>query len=115
MKNTLTIVAGWIAGVAILIAAGPAAARVDVGINIGIPGIYPAPVYVEPQPVYVQPQPVYVQPQPVYVQPQPVYIERERGREWRERQWRARQWRERHEHRDEYRGYRHGEHRGHTD
>lgn len=115
MKNTLTIAAGWIAGVAILIAAGPAAAHVDVGINIGIPGIYPAPVYVEPQPVYVQPQPVYVQPQPVYVQPQPVYIERERGREWRERQWRARQWRERHEHRDEYRGYRHGEHRGHAD
>jgi hypothetical protein len=38
------------------------AANVDVGINVGIPGVYvPAPVYVQPQAVYVQPQRVYVE------------------------------------------------------
>src|SRR5258706_15998573 len=92
MKKYLGIAAGLLASAALMMAASPAMAHVDVGINIGVPGFYQAPVYVEPRPVYVQPQPVYVQPEPVYVQenrvyvePPPVYIERENS--WRERQW----------------------------
>lgn len=109
MKKYLTIAAGLIAGAASMMVASPAmAGHVDVGINIGVPGFFAPPIYVEPQPVYVQPQ-------PVYVQSRPVYVERERG------EWRARQWRERHEHREhhehdnEYRGHDHGEHHGHDD
>ena len=69
-------ITGLIAGTVLLLSSGAALARVDVGINIDVPGPYvrPAPIYVEPQPVYVQPQPVYV-PRPVYVQPQPVYVQ----------------------------------------
>ncbi len=48
------------------------AAHVGVGINIGVPGFYPAPVYVQPAPVYMPP-PVYYAPAPVYVRPDPVY------------------------------------------
>src|SRR5690349_5414491 len=68
---------GSLAGLVLLVSANAAHARVDVGINIDIPGPYvrPAPVYVEPAPVYVQPRPVYVQPAPVYVQPRPVYVQ----------------------------------------
>lgn len=79
MKKYLGIAAGIMAGVAMTLVANPAAARTNVDISIGIPGVIyaqPAPVYVQPQPVYVQPRVVYMQPQPVYVQPQPVYIER---------------------------------------
>src|SRR5882757_6184413 len=75
MKKYLDIAAGLLAGAALIMAASPAMAHVDVGINIGVPGFYQAPVYVEPQPVYVQPRPVYVQPRPVYVQPRPVYVQ----------------------------------------
>ena len=92
MKKYLTIAAGLMASAALMMAAGPAMAttHLDVGINIGIPGIIPAPVY-------VQPQPVYVQPQLAYVQPQPVYIERGRGQDRHDRHW----------------GHDRGEHRGH--
>lgn len=77
MNKSLTVSAGIFATAALLFAAAPAMARVDVGVNIGVP-IYgaPAPVYVQPQPVYVQPPPVYVQPRPVYVHPRPYYGDR---------------------------------------
>jgi hypothetical protein len=93
MKNHLTIAAGLLAGVTLMTAATPALARVDVDLNIGIPGpvyVQPAPVYAPPPPVYVQPRTVYVQPQPVYVQPQPVYVQPQPvygERHWREREW----------------------------
>lgn len=76
MNKTIGIV-GSLAGLVLLVSANVAHARVDVGINIDIPGPYvrPAPVYVQPAPVYVQPQPVYVHPRPVYVQPRPVYVQ----------------------------------------
>ena len=98
MKNYHAIAAGLLLGATLMLGAAPAMARVDVDLNIGIPGVYvqpapvyvqPRPVYVEPAPVYVQPQPVYVQPRPVYVQPRPVYIEQD---------WRERRWHERHRH-----------------
>jgi len=72
MKKILAISASLCAGAVMFFSAAPAMARVDVDLNVGIPG----PVYVAPQPVYVQPRPVYVQPRPVYVQPRPVYYER---------------------------------------
>ncbi len=83
-----------------MMVASPAMAHVDVGVNIGIPGVFAAPVY-------VQPQAIYVQPQPVYVESRPVYVEGERG--WHERHRHERHYRE--DHRDHYRG----EHRGHDD
>ena len=62
MKKYLTVSAGIFAGAALMFAAAPAMARVDVGVNLGVP----APVYVQPAPVYVEPGPVYVQPRPYY-------------------------------------------------
>ncbi|MDB5763203.1 MAG: virulence protein [Herminiimonas sp.] len=105
MKKYLTVAAGLAVGAMLISAAAPAMARVDVGVNIGVPGIYvqPAPVYVQPQPIYVQPRPIYVQPRPVYVQPgpvyvqpQPVYVERYH-QHWREHQWHERQMRAQHD------------------
>jgi hypothetical protein len=92
MKKLLTAAAALIAGAVLTLTASPAMARVDVGVNIGVPGVYaPAPVYVppptvvvQPRPVYVPPAPVVVQPRPVYVQPAPVYVDRPY---WRERHW----------------------------
>ncbi len=91
-SGVLTLLAG-----AALLTAAPAMARVDVDINVGVPGAYvapapygPPPRYLGP-PAYVQPGTVYVQPAPVYVQPRPVYRE-----DWREREWREREWRHRH-------------------
>ena len=88
MKLISSLVLTLAAGVAML-AAAPAMARVDVDINLGVPGYYAAPApygppprYLAPPPVYYQPGPVYVQPGPVYVQPRPVYPE-----DWRERDW----------------------------
>ncbi len=94
MKKAFGIAVGLFAAMTVL-AAAPAMARVNVDLNIGVPGVYtqPAPVYVEPRPVYVQPRPVYVEPAPVYVQPHPVYVQpspyyaEQHRREWRERQW----------------------------
>jgi hypothetical protein len=90
MKLITTGMTTLLAAIA-LMAAAPAMARVDVDINVGVPGAYvapapygPPPRYLGP-PAYVQPAPVYVQPGPVYVQPRPVYRE-----EWREREWRHR-------------------------
>ena len=101
MKNSFTIVAGVIAAAVSILAATPAmAGGVDIGINIGIPGIYAPPVYVEQQSVYVEPQPIYVQPQPVYVERRAVYVESE----------------SRHEDRDGgHHGHQHGEHRDDDD
>jgi len=93
-------VAGVIAGTALMLAAAPAAARVNVDLHVVVPGPYveapPAyvqPSYVQPAPVYVQPPPVYVQPRPVYVQPSPVYVQPQPA--WGYRQ----EWREHHRHR----------------
>lgn len=124
MKKYLTIAAGLIASATFMMAAAPAmAGGVNVDLNIGLPGLYQAPAYVQPRPVYVQPETVYVQQTPVYVQPRPVYIQQEREHDWRERQLRARQWQEqrwqerhRHEDRhDERRNFDNGERRGHDD
>jgi hypothetical protein len=102
MKLISSAMLSLLAGAALLIAA-PAMARVDVDINVGVPGAYvapspygpppryiaPPPRYIAPPPVYgapsygyVQPGTVYVQPGPVYVQPRPLYRD-----EWRERHW----------------------------
>jgi hypothetical protein len=65
-------IATLLAGAALIGLSGTAAARVDVGISLGIP----APVYVAPPPpvYYVPPRPVYVAPPaPVYYAPAPVY------------------------------------------
>ena len=64
MNKTFTISAGILAGAALLFAAAPAMARVDVDLNIGVPG---GPVYVQQQPRYVQARPAYVHPRPYYV------------------------------------------------
>ncbi len=110
MKKHLTIAAGLIASAALMMVASPAMAHVDVGVNIGIPGFFPAPVYVEPQPVYVQRQ-------PEYIQSRPIYVEGEGGNAWREHEWRerrshARQWQERHEHDERHRDGDRGDNRG---
>ena len=78
MKKALTISASLLAGAVLMLSAAPAMARVDVDLNIGVPG----PVYMQPEPVYVQPRPVYVQPRPVYVQTRPYYEERDHHRRY---------------------------------
>jgi hypothetical protein len=114
VKKYLTFAAGLFTCASLMLVTAPAFARSDVsvGINIGVPGIYPAPIYVEPRPVYVEPRPIYVEPRPVYVQPprviytepRPVYIERGRGYyaapQWEERGHRGRHWKERHHRHD---------------
>lgn len=60
MKKVLAITAGLLAGTVMMLSAAPAMARVNVDVNVGVPGVFvPAPVYVQPRPVYVQPRPVY--------------------------------------------------------
>lgn len=74
MKKNLTVTAGILAVAAMMFTAAPAMARVDVDLNIGVPG----PVY------YAQPQPVYVQPHPVYyTQPRPYYVDRHHHKHYR--------------------------------
>ena len=85
MKTRFTIVAGLLSGAALMLAAAPAMARVDVALNVGVPGYY-----IEPAPVYVQPRPVYVERRPVYIQPQPYYIDQQYGQDWRVRRWERR-------------------------
>lgn len=88
MNKPLTMAAGLLTGSMLLLAAAPAMARVDVDLNIGVPGYYaPAPTYYEPRPVYVQPAPVYVAPRPVYYEQERYYG---RHRHWEERHWRGR-------------------------
>ncbi len=100
MKKYFIMAAGSIASATLMMVAVPAAAGgVDVGINIGLPGFFPAPVYVPSPPVYVQPGPVYVQPEPVYVETPPFYIEQEHD-------WQGPRWHEWHHE---------GRHRGHRD
>ncbi|KAF3996815.1 PXPV repeat protein [Glaciimonas immobilis] len=108
MKKIISIAAGLLASAALLMAASPAMAHVDVGVNIGLPGIFvaPEPVYVQPEPVYIAPRPIYVQPRPVYLQPRPVYIEQQQEPEWRGRQWQENRFRE--DRRDYHRGHHKG-------
>lgn len=72
MNKIMTVSAGISAAALLIFSATPAMARVDVDLNIGVPGH----VYVQPQPVYVQPRPVYVHQRPVYYAPQPYYSDR---------------------------------------
>ena len=88
-------IAALLAGAALIGISGTAAARVDVGISLGIPApVYyaprPAVVYAPPAPVYYAPAPVYyAPPAPVYYGPPPVYYGPPRGyyrhghRHWR--------------------------------
>jgi hypothetical protein len=98
MKKNLAVMAGLIAGSTLLMATGPAmAAHVDVGVNIGLPG-------------------VYVQPAPVYVQERPAYVRPEYEQDWHERHARAREWRDHQRHDDRHDDHHdRGEHRGHDD
>ena len=84
-------------GVVAIGASGVAMARVDLGVNIGVP----APVYVAPQPVYAPPPPppVVYQPAPVYAAPPAIVIGWHGDRYWDGRRY----W-----NRDEW--YRHGGH-----
>ena len=91
MKPLAKIAAGCLACLAVL-AAAPAMARVDVGVNIGVPG-GPPPVYVSPPPSYVSPPPQYLNPPPgpVYLVPPPVYAYPPPGYygppRWEDRRW----------------------------
>jgi len=98
---SLAIVAGLAFGVS-----SAAFAHVDVGVNIGIPGVVVAP----PPPVYVQPEPVYVAPPPAVVIAPGWYGDRyyDGRRYWDRREW------EHHHHEwhdddddDDDQGYRH--------
>jgi hypothetical protein len=86
-------IATLLAGAALIALSGAAAARVDVGISIGIPApvymaprppvaYYPAPVYAPPPQVYYAPAPVYYAPPPVYYGA-PVVVNRGWHRGWR--------------------------------
>ena len=72
MNKPMTVLAGILAAAVLMFSATPAMARVDVDLNIGVPGYE----YAQPQPVYVQPRPVYVHQRPVYYAPQPYYSDR---------------------------------------
>ena len=105
MKSLVSIVSLAVGALAIG-ASTSAMARVDIGVNIGIP----APVYVTPAPVYVAPPP------PVIYQPAPVYMAPAVVIGWHgDRYWDGRRWWDRDEwgHRgwDHDRGWDHG--RGH--
>jgi hypothetical protein len=57
----------------LILGAQPASARVNVGIDVGIPAIVaPVPYYAPPPVVYAQPEPVYAAPPPVVYAPGPV-------------------------------------------
>lgn len=93
MKRILIAAGTFAAGATMLFAAVPAMARVDVDVNIGVPGAYvPAPVYVQPRPYYAPPPRVVYAPQPVYVAPR------------YSNDWRRHQWREHHRHDRHMRG-----------
>ena len=66
MRKTI---AALLAGAALIGISGTAAARVDVGISVGIP----APVYYAPRPAVVYAPPVYAPPPVYYATPAPVY------------------------------------------
>jgi hypothetical protein len=91
----LALVAGLAIG-----ASSAAFAHVDVGVNIGVPGIAVAPAVVEaPPPVYVQPAPVYAPPPPPAVVIQPGwYADRyyDGRRYWERREWERHEWERRH-------------------
>ncbi|MGF6842416.1 hypothetical protein QF001_006311 [Paraburkholderia youngii] len=84
---SLSVVAGLAIG-----ASTAAFAHVDVGVNIGVPGIAVAPAVVEappPPPVYVQPAPVYAPPPPAVVIAPGWYGDRyyDGRRYWERREW----------------------------
>lgn len=66
MKTKRNLVLPAMLGAIAFAVSGAAMARVDVGINLGVP----APVYVAPAPVYAVPPPVYYAPPP----PPPAYV-----------------------------------------
>lgn len=68
MNKSFSISAGILAGAAFLFSAAPAMARVDVALNIGVPG---GAVYVQQQPVYAPVYPAYAHPRPYYVEQRP--------------------------------------------
>ncbi|HEY2023845.1 hypothetical protein [Paraburkholderia sp.] len=84
--TSLTLVAGLAIG-----ASSAAFAHVDVGVNIGLPGIAVAPAVVEaPPPVYVQqPEPVYAPPPAAVVITPGWYGDRyyDGHRYWERREW----------------------------
>lgn len=100
-----------VAGVSIA-ASSAALAHVDVGVNIGVPGVAyaPEPVYAAPPP-----PPVYAPPPVVVVNPGwygDRYYDGHRyweRREWEERHHERREWREWHDARGHDRGW-HGDH-----
>lgn len=102
VKKYRTFAAGLLTCASLMLTVAPASARSDVsvGINIGVPGMYPMPVYVEPQPVYVAPRPVYVPPRVIYTQPRPLYIEGGpvyyQGPQWEGREYHGHHWKHRH-------------------
>ncbi|OLL30814.1 hypothetical protein BTH42_15130 [Burkholderia sp. SRS-W-2-2016] len=86
----LTLVAGLAIG-----ASSAAFAHVDVGVNIGVPGIAVAPaVIAAPPPVYVQPAPVYAPPPPAVVIQPGWYEDRyyDGHRYWERRDWERHEW-----------------------
>jgi hypothetical protein len=87
MKNKSFVVAGVLSGAVLWLAAAPAMAGVGVELNIGVPGLYAQPAYVQPAPVYVQEPRVYVESRTVYERPQSYYVEREYREDWRQRHW----------------------------
>ena len=113
MKPAARIVSLLVGALAIG-ASSAAMARVDIGVNIGVP----APVYVAPAPVYAPPPPVIYQPAPVYVTPA-IIIGWHGDRYWDGDRWWGRDDWYRH-HRDwdhdhghgRGHGWGHGEHRG---
>ena len=87
-------------------ASSVALAHVDVGVNIGIPGVAYAP-----EPVYAPPPPVYAPPPPVVVVSPGWYGDRYYDGH---RYWERREWEERHHDREwhdarDYRGGPHGD------
>lgn len=115
---SLAIVAGL--GIA---ASSAAWAHVDVGVNIGVPGVAyaPEPVYAQPEPVYAPPEPVYAPAPPVVVVSPGWYGDRYYDghrywdrREWEERHHDRRDWHEARGHDEGWRGHDNGWH-GHDD
>jgi hypothetical protein len=74
LKSTLAVALFALAVAPIALHATPASARVNVGINFGVPAVIAPPVVMAPPPVvYAAPPPVVVAPPVVYA-PAPVVV-----------------------------------------
>ncbi|MGS0892432.1 hypothetical protein ACVBGC_07755 [Burkholderia stagnalis] len=104
-------VASLLTGMTALLVSGAAMARVNIGINLGVP----APVYVAPAPVYAPPPPpVVYQPAPVYAPGPAIVIGWHGDRYWDgHRYWGRDEWNRRHGGRPGW-GYGHGDHGRHN-